>query len=440
MTIEALRERQPLMWINSALASATDALREVAEQGGPTFGDIEAAEGLLQRWRPALQLLFPELNSSQGLIESSLTRLPPQAAQLVCESDLGGRFLVKADHDLPVAGSIKARGGIYEVLAHAEAIARHEGLLGPDDNVIRLLAPKARELFATKVIGVGSTGNLGLSIGVMASALGFRAQVHMSHEAKEWKKKRLRDRGVEVVEHLGDYAAAVACGRAELEANPNGYFVDDENSLDLLLGYAVAALRLKKQLDEMGVVVNAENPLFVYLPCGVGGAPGGITFGLKHIFGDFVHCFYAEPVAAPAMLVRFLSNGPRSVYDVGLDNITDADGLAVAQASELVYGIVRRLTSGIYTVADDALYRSLFHLSEAAKIDIEPSAAATFLGLGLFERGAASAYLAQAARDPNSVTHLFWTTGGTFVPKEEFQRFRARGEALAGESIIGGAN
>lgn len=30
-----------------------------------------------------------------------------------------------------------------------------------------------------------------------------------------------------------------------------------------------------------------------------------------------------------------------------------------------------------------------------------------------------------------TATHLVWTTGGLFVPPEEYRRFLARGEALA---------
>jgi len=297
-----------------------------------------------------------------------------------------------------------------------------------------MLDDDARALFAQHTIAVGSTGNLGLSIGVMASALGFHAVVHMSHDAKQWKKDRLRKRGVEVIEHQGDYATAVESGRQAAAASANAYFVDDENSRNLFLGYAVAALRLKTQLAEFGIAVDASNPLFVYLPCGVGGAPGGITFGLKHVFGDAVHCFFAEPCASPAMLVRMASTtGPRSVYDIGLDNITEADGLAVAAASELVYQLVHELVSGVYTVADDDLFKVLARLKQLNGIQIEPSASASLLGLKLLEQDIGRGYLESTLSDGSGkATHIFWTTGGSFVPPEEYEKFYQQGCGLIG--------
>lgn len=418
-----LQARQPLLWDNPALASAARVLAELAATHAIGRADIDAADALLRRWGPALVQLFPELAASDGVIESPLIELPdPEAVTGIA---LPGQALIKADHALPVAGSIKARGGIYEVLAHAESLAVRHGLIAPGADPVRLLSAKARSLFADHTVAVGSTGNLGLSIGVMASALGFHAVVHMSHDAKQWKKDRLRKRGVEVIEHRGDYAAAVAAGRAAAAASDRAYFVDDENSRNLFLGYAVAALRLKQQIAALGITIDATHPLVAYLPCGVGGAPGGITFGLKHVFGDAAHCYFAEPCASPAMLVRLASTtGPKSVYDIGLDNRTEADGLAVGEASELVYQLVHEMVSGVYTVTDDLLFTTLARLHQTSGIEIEPSAAACFAGARWLDDTLGS--------NPNA-THLFWTTGGSFVPADEYARFYRRGCELLGQ-------
>ena len=426
----SITNRSPFLWINEGWSP----LARARSSSALNLDDVYDAQKAWDRFAPLLLKLFPELVRSGGIIESALYPADALQKAVMGRSDTPGRWLIKADHSLPVAGSIKARGGLYEILLHAENLALREGVIKPQDNRAMLASAAAREFFSRHQIAVGSTGNLGLSIGVIAAALGFRATVHMSADAKSWKKARLRARGVEVIEHVGDFGAAVAAGREGTLGKPDAYFVDDENSRHLFLGYSVAALRLQHQLSAQGITVDAQHPLFVYLPCGVGGAPGGITFGLRHLFADHVHCFLAEPVASPCMLIRLASAEDRaiSVRDVGLDNQTEADGLAVAQASEFVAPLMRSLVSGVFTVRDDDLFEDLYLLEETQRLRIEPSAAAGFRGpRWLLESEAGQKYLRRHGL-PEAMahaTHVLWTTGGAFVPDEEYARFYARGRA-----------
>ena len=279
--------------------------REALSQVEFNADDVADAESRLKRFAPLIMHYFPETRSDGGIIESPLTEIEEMKETLNGEgARLTGRLFLKRDSDLKVSGSVKARGGVYEVLKHSEDLAIKAGILDSKaDDYMKLASDEARELFGKYKVQVGSTGNLGMSIGIMSAALGFEAIVHMSMDAKQWKKDLLRERGATVIEYEGDYGAAVEQGRAESDADPMSYFVDDENSSALFLGYAVAAGRMDAQFKEQGIVIDDNHPLFVYLPCGVGGAPGGVTFGLKLLYGDNVHCFFVEPVNCPCMLV-----------------------------------------------------------------------------------------------------------------------------------------
>lgn len=422
--INTLISLQEVAWFNPKITSLTEAI----DHAEFTEKDVIKADSRLKRFAPFLAEAFPETAPACGIIESDLVAIDTMKAVLAAQSScaISGRLLMKKDGHLPVSGSIKARGGIYTVLAHAEKLALTAGLINKAQDYRQFALPRFKQFFQQHRIIVGSTGNLGLSIGIIGAKLGFSVTVHMSADARQWKKDKLREHGVKVVEHDQEYSMAVAGGRREADADPNSHFIDDENSRDLFLGYATAGERLKTQLHQQGIVVNQTHPLFVYLPCGVGGGPGGVTFGLKLAFSDHVHCIFAEPTHSPCMFLGVYTglHDHICVQDIGIDNLTAADGLAVGRASGFVGRTMERLIDGYYTINDQHLFALLRQLSENTKIQLEPSALAGMQGpIHVLQ---AKNYLDRMGFTPKimaQAAHVVWATGGGMVPQNEMAAY-----------------
>lgn len=389
--------------------------------------DIEGVEALWKRFAPFFVRVFPETIPSNGKLESPLVKIDKMQQLLSERGEIPGNLYLKCDNDLPIAGSIKARGGFFEVLHYAEKLALQAGLLSENKDYSVFASEEFREFFSRYKIGVGSTGNLGLSIGIISAALGFRVTVYMSSDAKEWKKDLLREKGVKVMEFEGDFSEAIVAGRNETQADPKAYFVDDENSNELFLGYSLGALRLAEQLKEKGIKVDENHPLFVYSPCGVGGSPGGTAFGLKQIFGDHVHCFFVEPTHSPSVMIALITGEMSniSVQDLGIDNRTEADGLAVGRASNFATQIISHIVSGIYTIKDKELFVLLAQLEDSEDIFLEPSATAGLVGP---LKVAQTDYAEKHNLQMENTTHVVWATGGSLVPEEQRKEFYNRGK------------
>ncbi|MGE7860934.1 D-serine ammonia-lyase [Bacillus mobilis] len=428
--INKLIETEEVFWLNPNMEKYETAIKD-----SPLNEDnVKDAEERLKRFAPYIAKVFPETQEMGGIIESPLVKIASMKRSLEKNygQSISGELLLKCDSGLPISGSIKARGGIYEVLKHAEQLALQHGMLTENDDYSILDSDTCREFFAKYSIAVGSTGNLGLSIGIMSAKLGFNVTVHMSADAKEWKKDLLRSKGVNVIEYEADYSKAVEEGRQQADADPSCYFVDDENSHDLFLGYAVAASRLQKQLEELEIIVDEDHPLFVYLPCGVGGGPGGVAFGLKLLYKDNVHCFFAEPTHSPCMLLGLMTglHDKIAVQDIGIDNVTDADGLAVGRPSGFVGKTMEPFLSGNYTVSDEELYRLLKELADTENIYLEPSALAGMVGPVKVCKEDAYIQKQQLTEKMKKSTHIVWGTGGSMVPEDVMNGYYKTGEAL----------
>lgn len=417
---------KPVVWLNPNRKKMVDM------PGFPlNFADMLEAEELWKRFAPFFVKAFP-VTAPTGLLDSPLRAIPRMQEVLEARwNSKHGRMFLKADNALPVAGSIKARGGFFEVLHYAENLALKAGMVKRDDDYGVFASDEFKRFFGKYKLGVGSTGNLGLSIGIMGVALGFRVDVFVSADAKEWKKDLLRSKGINVVEFDGDFSEAILAGRRKTKEDPKAYFVDDENSHLLFQGYTVGALSLAKQLKKASIAVDSEHPLFVYSPCGVGGSPGGVAFGLRMIFGDHVHCFFVEPTHSPAVLSGLVTGemSNLSVADLGIDNRTEADGLAVGRPSHFATNISNHVISGEYTIEDDLLFSLLRDMYDSEGIFLEPSATAGLIGP---EMVAKTDYAESLGLDMSKATHVAWSTGGDLVPESQREALYSKGGNFVG--------
>jgi len=399
-----LREGQDAVWLSPIVA---------AKVGEAVFtrDDIDEAAARLKRFEPLLARLFPQ-SGWDGRIRSSLLSYVEPPVPLT-------RLLIKGDHALPMTGSIKARGGVHDLLAFVERIALQEGLIKTGESYVKLAEPAALETLSLHSVAVASTGNLGFSVGLVGRRLGLNAEIHMSSDAKEWKKDRLRALGAKVAEHDCDYTETVARARVASAGARRTHFVDDETSRELFTGYAAAAQELNDQLMEAGLTPTPERPLVVYLPCGVGGAPGGVLFGLKAILGEAVVGVFVEPVASACFLAAMGTGEVVSVYDLGLNNATQADGLAVPRASSLVVEAVGPMLDAVVAVPDAWMLDWARHAHHHNGLRLELSAAAGLAAVEPFMKAVRARDQAAYSRLLDGV-HVVWTTGGSLLPDAEF--------------------
>ena len=429
--LEKVANLEPTIWINPDRKTGDEAWENVEF----TADYIIDANERFKRFAPLLVKLYGSEDNkvveSNGILESDLVHLKKMEENFKEKYNLKGNLYMKLDSHMPVVGSIKARGGLYEVLVFAEIIARENNLIDDNRDYTQFLDDKFLDLFKQYTIQVASTGNLGISVGVMSAALGFNSVVHMSNDAKDWKKNHLRNRGVTVIEYDGDFSTAITKAREIALKDPYSYFVDDEDSTTLFKGYSVAALRTKKQIEEQGIVIDEDHPLFLYMPCGVGGSSGGVSFGFRKLLGDNVHAFFVETTHIPSFLIGASTklHSKVSVHDLGIDGITEADGLSVARPSKFSGHTMETLLSGVITCEDDILFEHLKDLDKLEDIRIEPSSCASFEGaLAIFKHEEAKAYLEKynLLDKLDNITHVCWSTGGNLVPEEEMNDYLSR--------------
>src|SRR5699024_737320 len=130
---------------------------------------------------PYFKVAFPEMAVTNGILTSPLLQIPKMQNSLNRNGkSISGKLFLKCDNALPIAGSIKARGGFYEVLLHAERLALDAGLINENSDYKIFHSKEFHTFFSHYNLGVGSTGNFGLSNGMLGSTLACQVTVSLS--------------------------------------------------------------------------------------------------------------------------------------------------------------------------------------------------------------------------------------------------------------------
>ena len=122
-TIKEWEEQYPLMskiistdevfWTNTKYENFKDAMEKISL----SEKDIRNAEERLNRFAPYIAKVFPETKETNGIIESPIVPIPTMQSKIeeIYNQEISGQLLLKCDSHLAIPGSIKARGGIYEI-------------------------------------------------------------------------------------------------------------------------------------------------------------------------------------------------------------------------------------------------------------------------------------------------------------------------------------
>ena len=113
--LEDVISLKPITWLNPQ----KKLMKEMPEFS-IGMEEIIAVEKLWERFAPFFMAAFPQTIPSKGILESPLVEINAMKKVLNQQHPkIEGKLYLKCDNALPIAGSIKARGGFYEIMHYA---------------------------------------------------------------------------------------------------------------------------------------------------------------------------------------------------------------------------------------------------------------------------------------------------------------------------------
>ncbi len=225
---------------------------------------------------------------------------------------------------------------------------------GACNAVMKLSAAEANRGVVTQ-----SSGNHGQALALAAKLRGIPAHIVMPSNTSAAKINAVREYGARVIlcePTLQSREATVE----QVTKETGGIYIPPYNQRDVIAGQGTVALEFLEQVSALEAIIA---------PVGGGGLLSGICVTAKAINPD-IRIFAGEPIGADdaSRSKRAGKLLPQTSPE------TMADGLRTS-LGDLTWPFVRDEVEQVFTVAEDAIARTMRLMWERAKLMIEPSSA-----------------------------------------------------------------
>jgi threonine dehydratase len=203
-----------------------------------------------------------------------------------------------------------------------------------------------------------SAGNHAQGVAYAASRLGIKSTIVMPAFSPIAKIQATESYGADVI--LFGESFDDALGRAlEISEKTGATFLHAFNDENVIAGQGTIGLEILDECPDVNVIA---------VPIGGGGLVSGIAIAVKEQRPD-VEIYGVEATSAASMQASLEAG-----KIIRVDNLdTVCDGIAVKIPGDLTFGISRDLLTGVRTVEELEVTRTLFLLLERAKLVVEPA-------------------------------------------------------------------
>ncbi len=253
----------------------------------------------------------------------------------------GGEVFLKLEN-LQKTGSFKVRGAAY---------------------VMSQLSDKEKKMGVI----AASAGNHAQGVAYAATRLGLKSTIVMPCFSPVAKIQATQGYGANVILHGTVFDDALAHARETAEKT-GATFLHPFNDEDVIAGQGTIGLEILDECPEVDIIS---------VPVGGGGLVSGISIAVKEQRPD-VEVYGVEAASAASMQASIEAGKVVPVKNID----TICDGIAVKKPGRLTFNIAKDLLSGVVTVEELEVTRTLFMLLERAKIVVEPAGC---VGLAAFQ-------------------------------------------------------